>query len=197
MIEHQHSLLPFYAGWDRYQQRLVAAITLLTEEQLALRLTPQHWSIGMYVTHIVASRAWWFHARMGEKSVDLTSYELWALGVCEAGVDPCHSAAELVAGLEKTWQGIKQTLIRLTPADLEQVIPPLGDAERVQHAELVEPALQPYAQMWIEAARQAHIVRPSVSLQSVIWHVLEHDIHHGSEIFTTLGVHGLPVFELD
>jgi hypothetical protein len=27
--------------------------------------------------------------------------------------------------------------------------------------------------------------------------MLEHDIHHGSEISTTLGIHGLPVVELD
>src|SRR5881397_1988461 len=59
-------------------------------------------------THIVANRAWWFHARMGEGSADLTSLELWALGVCEADVDPCHPAAELVAGLEKTWQMIEE-----------------------------------------------------------------------------------------
>ncbi|MBV9710381.1 MAG: damage-inducible protein DinB, partial [Ktedonobacteraceae bacterium] len=45
MTEHQLSLLPFYAGWGRYQQHLVAAIATLTGEQLALRLTPQHWSI--------------------------------------------------------------------------------------------------------------------------------------------------------
>jgi hypothetical protein len=197
MTEHQLSLLPFYTGWGRYQQHLVAAIAPLTGEQLALRLTPQHWSIGMYVTHIVANRAWWFHARMGEGSDDLTSLDLWALGVCEADVDPCHSAAELVAGLEKTWQMIEETLARLTPAALLEVVPPLDDAERVRHAKLVEPALQPYAQMWVEAARQAKVVRPAVSLQSIIWGVLEHDIHHGSEISTTLGVHGLPVVELD
>ncbi|MGZ3715975.1 MAG: DinB family protein, partial [Ktedonobacterales bacterium] len=101
MTEHQLSLLPFYAGWGIYNQRLVAAIAPLTGEQLALRNTPQNWSIGMYATHIVADRAWWFHARMGEGSDDLTSLELWALGICEGGVDPFHPAAELVAGLEK------------------------------------------------------------------------------------------------
>ena len=51
--------------------------------------------------------------------------------------------------------------------------------------------------MWLEAARRDGVVRPAVSLQSIIWGVLEHDIHHGSEISTTLGVHGLPVVELD
>src|SRR5213080_4042682 len=162
MTEHQLSLLPFYAGWGIYQQRLVAAIAPLTVEQLALRNTPQHWSIGMYATHIVANRAWWFHARMGEGSADLTSLELWDLGICEGGVDPLHPAAELVAGLEKTWQMIQKTLARLTPADLEQVFPPLDEAERVRHAQLVEPALQPFAQMWLDRAarpvsRDAHV----------------------------------------
>src|SRR6266480_2020166 len=178
MTEHQLSLLPFYAGWGIYQQRLVAAIAPLTVEQLALRNTPQHWSIGMYATHIVANRAWWFHARMGEGSADLTSLELWDLGICEGGVDPFHPAAELVAGLEK-------------------VFPPLDEAERVRHAKLVEPALQPFAQMWLDAARLAGEVRPARSRQWIIWSVLEHDIHHGSEISTILGVHGLPVVEFD
>lgn len=197
MTVQQLSLLPFYAGWGRYQQRLAAAIAPLTVEQLALRTTPRHWSIGMYTTHIVANRAWFFHARMGEGGDDLTPYELWALGVCEADVDPGHTAAELVAGLEKTWQLIEETLARLTPADLDRFVPPLDDAERVRHANMVEPALQPYAQMWVEGARKDGVVRPAISLESIIWGVLEHDIHHGSEISTTLGIHGLPVVELD
>ena len=92
---------------------------------------------------------------------------------------------------------IKGTLARLTPADLEQAVPPLDQAERARHANLVEPALQPYAQMWLDATALSGEVRPAVSLQSIIWGVLEHDIHHGSEISTTLGVHGLPVVELD
>ena len=198
MTEHQLSLLPFYAGWGIYNQHLVAAIAPLTAEQLALRTTPQHWSIGMYVTHIVANRAWWFHTRMGEGGDNLTPLELWALGVCEADVDPLHSAAELVAGLETTWQMIEETLAHLTPADLEQVVSPLDQAERVRHAKLVEPALQPYAQMWLERERLAGgAVRPAVSRQQIIWDVLQHDIHHGSEISTTLGIHGLPIVELD
>ncbi len=198
MTDSQLSLLPFYAGWGKYQQCLVAAIAPLTEEQLALRLTPQHWTIGMYVTHIVANRAWWFHARMGEGSDDLAALELWALGVCEANVDPRHTAAELVAGLEKTWQMIEHALAHLTPADLEQVFPPMDEAGRERHAQMVEPALQPFAQMWLERERQsAGEVRPARSRQWIIWGVLQHDIHHGSEISTTLGVHGLPVVELE
>ena len=153
MAGSELSLLPFYAGWGSYKQRLVAAIAPLTHEQLALRTTPRHWSIGMYATHIVANRAWWFHARMGEGGDELTALELWALGVCEADVDPGHTAAELVAGLEKTWQMIEETLARLTPADLEHVFPPLDRGGTGASRELVEPALQPYAQMWLDARR--------------------------------------------
>jgi uncharacterized damage-inducible protein DinB len=200
MTTQQQSLLPFYAGWGRYQQHLVAAIAPLTAEQLALRNTPQGWSIGMYVTHIVANRAWWFHARMVEGSDALTPLDLWALGVCEADVDPHHPAAELVAGLEQKWRLIEGSLARLTPADLDQSFPPLTAAERARHATLVEPALQPYAQMWLARERLADLAggeRPTRSRQWIIWGVLEHDIHHGSEISTILGVHGLPVVELD
>ena len=197
MTEHQLSLFPFYAGWGIYQQRLAAAIAPLTADQLTLRNSPQSWSIGMYTTHIVANRSWWFHARMGEGNADLTPFDLWAVGVCEKEIDPHHSAAELVAGLEKTWQLIEQTLARLSPADLEGTCPPLDDAERERHARLVEPALQPYAQMWLAATARSGEERPAVSRQQIIWGVLEHDIHHGSEISSTLGVHGLPIVELD
>ncbi|HEY7782434.1 MAG TPA: hypothetical protein VIC85_19740 [Ktedonobacterales bacterium] len=197
MTEQQLSLLPFYAGWGRYERHLAAAIAPRSVEQLALRNTPQTWSIGMYATHIVANRAWWFHARIGEGSDDLTPLDLWALDVCEADVDPGHPAAELVAGLEKTWRLIEVALVHLTPADLERVIPPLSEAERARHARRVEPALQPYAQMWVERERLAGGVTPSHTLEWIIWGVLEHDIHHGSEISTILGVHGLPVLELD
>lgn len=36
----------------------------------------------------------------------------------------------------------------------------------------------------------------SVSRQWVIWHVIEHDLHHGGEIFLTLGMHGVPTPDL-
>ena len=168
MTEHQLSLSHFYAGWDVYQQHLAAAIAPLTAEQLALRPSPHNWSIGMIVTHIVAARTWWFYTRMGEDSVDLTDFDLWDYGVCEEGVDPLHTAAELVAGLEMTWQTIQNTLARLTPADLEQTFPhPKGGD------------------------------RPVRSRQWIIWHVLEHDIHHGGELSSILGAHSLAAVDLD
>jgi uncharacterized damage-inducible protein DinB len=36
----------------------------------------------------------------------------------------------------------------------------------------------------------------SLSRQWIIWHVIEHDLNHGGELFLTLGMHGLPTPDL-
>src|SRR2546430_7954063 len=164
MTKHQLSLAPFYKGWDVYQQRLVAAIAPLTAEQLALSSSLQNRSVGMLVTHIVSARAWWFHTLMGEgeSGADLAHLGLWD----ENEEEPLRPVAELVAGLERTWQMIQDALAHLTPADLEQVFPPYSEES------------------------------PARSRQWIIWHVLEHDIHHGGELSSILGAHGLASVDL-
>ena len=53
-------------------------------------------------------------------------------------------------------------LTRWSPADMQQTVPDDWDGEQVQ-----------LSRAWI------------------VWHVLEHDLHHGGEISLTLGIHGL------
>ena len=36
----------------------------------------------------------------------------------------------------------------------------------------------------------------TLSRQWIIWHVIEHDLNHGGELFLTLGIHGLPTPDL-
>ncbi len=165
MTEHQLSLTSFYAGWDVYQQHLVAAIAPLTSEQLALRSSPQNWSVGMIVTHIVATRVGWFHMWMGAGNAELA-----ALGEWDEDGQPTRSAAELVTGLEMSWQMIQNALAHWTPADLAQTFkyPYPGKENRSQR-----------------------------SRQWIIWHVLEHDIHHGGELSSILGAHGLAAVDLE
>jgi uncharacterized damage-inducible protein DinB len=48
---------------------------------------------------------------------------------------------------------------------------------------------------WTAADLDASFTTPkgrTVSRQYVIWHVLEHDLHHGGELGLTLGMHGVP-----
>lgn len=81
--------------------------------------------------------------------------------------EPFRSAAELVAGLETTWAIIESGLKRWTAADMVEVFyRPGSDKTRS------------YTRQWI------------------IWHVLEHDLHHGGELSFALGAQGLPGIDL-
>jgi uncharacterized damage-inducible protein DinB len=75
---------------------------------------------------------------------------------------PPRDAAELAHGLAATWQGMQAAIASWTPADWQETFP--GEPPS-------EPAVMTRA--W------------------VIWHLIEHDLHHGGEISLTLGVHGL------
>ena len=72
------------------------------------------------------------------------------------------STAELVRGLHVTFQAWQECLQRWTPEDLEYIF----KGERWG---------EPY----------------ELSRQWVIWHVIEHDLHHGGELSFSLGAHGL------
>ncbi len=162
MTANTISLTHFYKGWDVYQQHLVTAITPLTSAQLTLRSAPHMWSVGMLATHIVATRASWFHRWMGEGGPEMALIDEW-----DERSEPTRPAAELVAGLESTWQMIQQALAHWTPADL---------AQEFQN---------PYV-----------AGKPARSRQWIIWHLLEHDLHHGGELSLTLGMHGVAALDL-
>ena len=157
MTDKQTTLVTLYKGWDVYQEQLVKAITPLAAEQLVLRAAPQLRSVGMIAAHIVGARVRWFHRLMGEGSVDID-----LLGTWDRPESPVRSAAELVEGLEDSWQLIQNSLAHWTLADLDHVFEGTYGGEEY-----------------------------SLTRQWIIWHVIEHDLHHGGEISLTLGAHGL------
>ena len=75
---------------------------------------------------------------------------------------PTRSASELVHGLEATWQVMQGVLARYTPADLQDVFEEEWEGQTYTHT-----------RGWI------------------VWHVIEHDLHHGGEIGYSLGMYGL------
>lgn len=76
---------------------------------------------------------------------------------------PPRTAAELVQGLEATWLMIRACLDRWTPANLADTFVEQQDGQTY-----------------------------SYTRQRIIWGILKHDLHHGGELFLTLGIHGLP-----
>ncbi len=157
MSEQPTNLLTFYKGWDVYQDLLIKAIAPLSSDQLALRVAPHLRSIGENAAHIIGARTGWFHTLMGEGGAGIAPRDNWDLPGA-----PARSAAELVSGLETTWQMIRIALTRWTPADLDYIFRGTRNGREYQ-----------------------------LSRQWIIWHVIEHDLHHGGEISFTLGAHNL------
>lgn len=156
------NVAPFYKGWDEYQKLLVKAIAPLTQEQLERRATPHLRSLHALAVHLIAVRVRWFHGLMGEGSADIAPIGEW-----DRAGQPERSAAELVSGLEITWQLIADSLNCWTPADLDHIF---------------------------EDTYQGETYR--LSRQWVLWHVIEHDLHHGGEISFSLGMHNLPAIDI-
>ena len=168
------TLKPFREGWARHQAMVIDVLRGLTPEQLALRTAPHQWAIWQLAGHVAGSRAYWFHDVLGEG--DPTTRELFRmarttvpdLSLDDAGweddEDHPRSAGELVDGLTRTWAIIDDCLRRWTAEDLGATI-----------------------------VRPASTNRPPRTHHRgwVVWHVLEHDIHHGGEISQILGSNGL------
>jgi uncharacterized damage-inducible protein DinB len=79
-------------------------------------------------------------------------------------------AKTICAALDATWQDLVSSLRRWTAEDLDQ---------RFQR-----PVPRPDGE------------RPWRDRRYIIWHVAEHDVHHGGEISLILGMHGLTGFDM-
>jgi uncharacterized damage-inducible protein DinB len=160
-VDHA-SLSAIYEGWYTHQNTLCEALAPLTAEQLDLRASPRLRSVGEIAQHIIGARARWFYQLMGEGGDEFAALGKWDRRGARA-----RSAAELVQGLEQTWQGMQEAIARWTPEQWQETWP--GEDE-------TEPTV---------------ITRPWV-----IWHLVEHDLHHGGEISITLGAHGVRGLDL-
>lgn len=101
-----------FESWQDYQEALKRAIAPLTEEQLQQRIIPGLRTPGEIAEHIVFGRALHLHRTLGERAAALTPLLQW-----DNDDDPPHSAAEIVHGLELTWQFITDCLRRGAATD--------------------------------------------------------------------------------
>lgn len=153
-------------GYEAHQRRLVKMIGPLDQAQLDLAAAPHLWSVRTLACHIVAARAWWMHSWMGEGSAEFGSMTDWD----EDEALATRTADEIVKGLEESFAVIKSGLERWSPSDLVE--------------EFVRPTPNKAGE------------RPKRSRQWIIWHLVEHDVHHGGEISFSLGMHGVPGLDL-
>ena len=163
MTTNVPSLLMVYKGWDGYQVSLVQAIAPLSREQLSHRPGPHLRSAGEIARHISEGRFSWFQRTFGVSSAEPAN-----LVVAWHSKDAVEEQpAELVRGLEATWQMIEEALHRWTVADLVQTYPLSYQGKN-------------YA----------------LPRQWVLWRIMGHDLHHGGELAVTLGLQGISLPEL-
>jgi uncharacterized damage-inducible protein DinB len=166
MTEHTLPLITFYQGWETYQRNLTDMIAQCSSTRLTAPAGSHRWTIGMIAQHMIANRVWWFQVWMGEGSSDLAPIAHW--DPADHAYRPPQTVTELVSGLESTWDMIARALTRWTSADLVRVFAPppvLSAAEQQRDGER--------------------------TLQWIVWHTLEHEIHHGGELSLALGGYGL------
>jgi uncharacterized damage-inducible protein DinB len=155
------SLGTLYRGWGDHNALLVGALTGLDADQLSLRPAEGLWSVRMLASHIIANRAWWFFAWMGEGADALPRF----VDFDEGPEAETHTSEEIVSGLEASWTSVHASLERWSDRDLD---------ERFQ---------RPTPNLEDE--------RPWRTRGYIVWHVAEHDVHHSGEISLILGMHGL------
>jgi uncharacterized damage-inducible protein DinB len=156
----------FCRGYEVHQGRLVKMIAPLDHAQLDLTASPHLWSVRTLACHIIAARAWWMHSWMGEGSPEFGSMTVWD----EDEALATRPAAEIVRGLDVSFSVIQSGLDRWSAADLA--------------TEFVRPSPN-------EAGD-----RPKRTRQWIIWHLVEHDVHHGGEISFSLGMRGVAGLDL-
>lgn len=95
--------------------------------------------------------------------------QLIPIGTWDRSDQPARSSTELVSGLAITWNVIDEALHRWTIADLEEMLPDIDEDTGEEET---------FSRQWL------------------IWHLLEHDLHHGGELSFSLGMHGLAAIDL-
>jgi uncharacterized damage-inducible protein DinB len=160
------SIRQFYDRWPQYHRRLVEAVGALTEVQLAMRPSSEHWPIWATVGHVAGVRVYWLCHVLGEPGADATPWPDIADDGWEDAPDRPRTAAELVGALEATWAVIDDVLDRWTPDMLGVEFERLYGDRRQIHTRV-----------------------------SVLQRLISHEAYHVGEISLTLGLNGVePVY---
>jgi uncharacterized damage-inducible protein DinB len=167
------ALEPFRYGWAKHQIRLIETIRPLTAEQLDYRTAPHQWTVWQLAAHMAGSAVYWFHDVLGEG--DAATRDLFRVE---------HTTVPGLAPEDAQWED-DETHPRSAPElvdALERAWALVDDCLQRWTADDLETSVE-------QAGRQHH-------RGWVVWHVLEHDLHHGGEISQVLGTNGLTGLDL-
>jgi uncharacterized damage-inducible protein DinB len=157
-----------YSMWPQYNRRLRDVIEAMTDEQLAIRPSPERWPIWATVGHTACQRVFWLCDFAGEPGAETTPFTNAAYN-CPGDDDLEHSlrADALVQALDSSFRIIENSLDRWTVDMLaDEVRRKMGREE------------------WVHTRG------------SVIQRLYSHEAYHCGELSQTLGIAGLPQIDL-
>ena len=162
------TIQPAYSTWSHYNRRLRDVVAAMTDEQLALRPSPDRWPIWATVGHLACQRVFWLCDFAGEPGAETTQFTDAAHN-CPGDDDLEHvlGADALVEALDASFRIVERCLDRWSPAML---------TDEIRRDDYGEDRV--HTRGW------------------VIQRVYSHDVYHCAELNETLGIAGLPQIDL-
>ena len=162
------TIRPAYSVWPTYDRRLREVVAAMTDEQLAMRPSPERWPLWATVGHTACQRVFWLCDFAGEPGAATTRFTD-AAHDCPGDDDLEHvlGADQLVEALDSTFRIVESCLNRWTFDMLDEEIdrPDFGED-------------------WVHTRGW------------VIQRVFSHDVAHCAELNETLGNAGLAQIDL-
>ena len=168
-------LQPFVEGWATHQRLLLAAIADLDREQLALRPAPDQMGIWQLASHMAGSRAYWIHDVLGEGDPAIR--------------DMFRVASTTVPGLSLEFAGWEDD--ETHPRTATEIVDAFHQTWGV-----IEGCLERWTADDITVEIPQRGADRTTTRGWVIWHLMEHEAHHGGAISLILGSNGLPGLDL-
>jgi len=151
-----------YEGWPRVQERLVARISQLSSDELALRASPDGWPVWALIAHLAGARVYWLCSVCGEPGLETTPFEDPANDGWEDHLDEPRSGAELLMAVMTSGAIVRSCLERWTPDMLAVAFERTRNGRVEQHTRA-----------------------------SVLTRIVMHDSFHAGEISLLLGTRGI------
>jgi uncharacterized damage-inducible protein DinB len=161
------SIRTFYSMWPQYNERITNVIAGMSDEQLAVKPSPDGWPVWATVGHTAGGRVYWLCTVIGEPGADTTPFvDPEDLG-WEDDLDTPRHAAELVAALDSSWAIVDGCLDRWDESMMSDIIDRDFAGNQQQHTR-----------------------------SSILQRMFSHDAYHAGELSQTLGIHGLDQIDL-
>ena len=168
-------LQPFYEGWEIHQRGLLGALRDLGPDQLALRPAPGQMAIWQLASHMAGSRAYWLHDVLGEG--DPAIRDMFRIETTTVPDLPLDKAG---------WEDDENH--------------PRTAAEIIQAFHATWAVVTDCLDRWTADDMTARIPQRGTGRETtrgwVIWHLMEHEAHHGGAISSVLGANGLPSLDI-